>query len=293
MCNIFPVKKVKNICVLIAAVVVILPANCEILCSKKWYLYYFFWLYYVVTSVSKMNCMGLIILHDKTTGVRIPGAHLSIAVDPSDDLNKIIQQLVFTIDHTLNTALPGCYNELHIACSCSEAGLLLGGGINHNNVAELFKPLRYKVGNIIIHHPGAAFIYDNGNNGVLLCRRLALSVFANVTASASLSNMPADDACKRTFKQSDNFTITATWNGRGKISVVNEYDKNGKVVHSINYPGHNVANLFMYATIPFYNTTKTRSSSGFSVFFEKIHYCYTQLGQYLHTHGLKFIPVKQ
>ncbi|MEP6929092.1 MAG: hypothetical protein ABI850_03735, partial [Flavobacterium sp.] len=176
----------------------------------------------------KQNLMSLIFLHDKTTGVQIPNAHLSIAVDPSDNLGVIIKQLAFTIDNTLSTAIPGWHNELHIACSCSAAGLMLGDGINHDNAAVLFKPLRYKVGNIIIHDPAAALIYRNGNNGVLLCKRLAVSVFANVMTSASVKQLPAINyTYSNTIKALKNFMVTATWNCTGSISILNKYDEKG------------------------------------------------------------------
>lgn len=222
--------------------------------------------------------MGLIVLYDKTNHRKVPNAHVSIAVNPSDDLKIIMQQLAFTIEHSISTAVPGCYNELHIVCSCTQAGLMLGHGIDHNNVAEIFKPLRYKIGNIIIHNPGAAFIYSDGNNGVLLCKRLSRSVFANVTATANLTtNIPLGYMFKRATKAHKTNISTATWNCTGKIAMLNTYDEKGKLIYSINFPGSNAMQFVLKA-----KTNET--PSGLYIFRKKILRYSNRLGHYLYTH---------
>jgi hypothetical protein len=224
--------------------------------------------------------MGHILLYEKTTNGQMPKADISIAVDASCSLHKIIEQLVSLIDHTSATAVPGCYNELHIVCRCSLSGLMLGDGINHENVAELFKPLRYKIGNIIIHGENAALIYSNGNNGVLFCKRLARSVFANVSASVSVREISAEG-----------FAAKAVWNCAGKIMLLTKYNADGKIIYSINYPGNHALSLLMNAVSALHNLTKPRSLS-IQDFYQKVLNYRNRLSNYVHVHLWKLMPVK-
>jgi hypothetical protein len=236
--------------------------------------------------------MGHILLYDRTANKQTPKADISIAVDASCSLSKIIEQLVFSIDHTPGTAVPGCYNELHIICGCSASGLMLGGGINHENVAKLFKPLRYKIGNIIIHCESSLLIYTKGNNGVLLCRKLALSVFANVTASVSIKdvvdiNYPAESP----EKIANSFDIKAVWNCAGKIKLLTKYDANGKIIYSVNCPGNHAVNLLMNVVSSMHSLTESRSLS-IQDLYQKILNYWRRFSCYLHLYRWKPMPIK-
>ena len=180
--------------------------------------------------------MALILLYDKSNPVNCTNAAISIAIEKQENITNVIQQLVHKLDHLKNTALPGYYNELHIACNCSANGLELGTGITHENAEAIFKPLRFKVGNIVFRNPEAALIYKNGNNGALLCKRIAASTYANVTASVSFKELALHYSI-RSIKELKDCTISATWNCFGKISILNKFNSEGRLFYTRNYPG--------------------------------------------------------
>ena len=113
-----------------------------------------------------------------------------------------------------------------------DRGLELGSGIHHKNIEEVFKPLRFKVGNITITGCGAAIKYPEGNNGLLMCEKLAQTVYAYVTASNNTNCL----------KLHTTETSTAgTWNYTGKLSLLREYNAYGEFTSMLRRP--NVINV--------------------------------------------------
>jgi hypothetical protein len=114
----------------------------------------------------------------------VPGFQLTKRITASDSLPNKINELLHDIETNINTAVPSYFNYLHILCHGTERGLQLGAppGLDQNNTL-IFSPLINKVGHIVIHGCSAAYVYPHGNNGRLMCQRLARAVNAIVTAS--------------------------------------------------------------------------------------------------------------
>lgn len=236
--------------------------------------------------------MGVIILYDSNVTTDITKADLAMSITRSDNIYSKIQELAALIQKNPKTSIQGWANVLHIVCNGSSAGLQLGQGIHHKNVAKIFLSLRFKIGNIIIHSCGAAHIYKAANNGVLMCKKLAHSTFTNVTAS--------DSPCyfTRYISQENNpaeYTkwrgIVATWNQLGKLSMLQEYNNNGDFISNIHQPLHSVLQYFKRPVTTTISATsvnyfgKDISQSGIITRFYSL---YKNIVQHVHHYAMSF-----
>jgi len=177
--------------------------------------------------------MASILLYDERFPIDATKADLVMCVRRDDNLIVRIQELSRLIQSKLLSVSPGWSHELHICCHCDDRGLILGTGVNHKNIAQVFAPLKFKIGNVIISECSAALIYPLGNNGVLMCKKLSRAVYANVTASNSTMH--------QLFQQGKNALSNhgniVTWNQSGSIHSIQEFDNNGKIKGILHHPG--------------------------------------------------------
>jgi len=175
--------------------------------------------------------MASILLYDERFPANTTKADLVMCIRQDDNLITRIQELSRSIQSKLISISPGWFHELHICCNSDNSGLILGSGINHKNIAEIFAALKFKIGNVIISGCGATLVYPLGNNGILMCKRLARAVYANVTASnVAMTHQPGnklllDKGC------------IVTWNQSGSIHSMQEFDPGGKMIHVLHHPG--------------------------------------------------------
>jgi hypothetical protein len=236
--------------------------------------------------------MALVVLYDKSNPVNCTNAALTIAIEKQDNLTVVMQQLAYKIDHLKKTAIPGYYNELHIACNCSATGLELGSGITHENAAEIFKPLRFKVGNIVFLNSEAALIYKHGNNGALLCKRIAAAAYANVTASVSFKELSLHYPNIKYSQEVKDSTLCATWNCFGKISLINKYDADGKLFYTRNYPGNKAMQFVFEAICNSSYSIKQLPALHACEFVKTISRIGSRMKHYLYQHTIALVTVK-
>ncbi len=153
-----------------------------------------------------------------------------MTVGPSDNIFRKLHELAAQIEQQCLSFAPGWTHQLQVHCPCNENGLQLGSGLTADNISKAFAILRFKTGSILISGCGAAAIYRMGNNGLLMCKRLAASAYSNVTASGGF-----------TLHQ-----LTATWNALGKLTALQEHDVNGALVNGIPHPGHTSIEYFKH-----------------------------------------------
>jgi len=237
--------------------------------------------------------MALVLLYNKSNPVNCTNAALTIAIGKQDSLTDVIQQLAYKLDHMKNTAVPGYYNELHIACNCSAAGFELGTGITHENAADIFKTLRFKVGNIVFLNTEAALIYKHGNNGALLCKKIAASAYANVTASVSFKEFSVLYQNIKYFNEEKDSTISATWNCFGRISIINKYNAEGKLFYTRNYPGNKAMQFVFEAICKSSDSIKQLPALYTYDFVKAISRFGNRMKHYLYQHTLALVAAKQ
>ena len=174
--------------------------------------------------------MASILLYDERFPVNITNADLVMCVRRGDNLITCIEELSRLIQSKLLSVSPGWSHELHVCCGSDNNGLVLGTGVNHKNIAQIFASLKFKVGNVIINECSAALIYPSGNNGILMCKKLSRAVYANVTAASIVihltNSLPSNGSVVR-------------WNQRGSIHSIQEFDATGKITGILYHPGLN------------------------------------------------------
>ena len=177
--------------------------------------------------------MATIVLHADSLTPNITKADIVMGIKETEDVSKKIKDLARLIQDKLITVAPGWMHVLHIFCNSSDNGLELGKGIDHKNVTAIFLPLKCKVGSIVIHGCGAAAVYSKANNGALMCKRMAQSVFANVTASDVVPSTSTVNhifnGCNKNLYLNHGGTV-GEWNQAGKLIFVQEYNEAGNLI---------------------------------------------------------------
>gem|GEM_PF-5156514 len=179
--------------------------------------------------------MASILIYDESVAVNLVKADLAIKISRFDNLQLKIRELAQEVQSKFISATPGWFHELHIYCNSNRDGLQLGTGINHENVTGIFTALRFKVGSITIHDCNASFVYTNANNGILMCKKLACAVYANVTSSINDPEISSDNNANSTV---------VTWNQFGHISSLMGLDHLGKMIYVLQRPGLNAISRF-------------------------------------------------
>jgi len=190
--------------------------------------------------------MAAVVLHTGSLENSIK-ADIVMSIKETDDINKKIQELAIQIQEKLISVEPGWMHVLHVICNGTEEGLQLGRLVDDKNIAKIFEPLRFKVGSIVIHGCAAAAIYSKANNGVLMCKKLARAVYANVTASNAIPVVSTlnhiFNGCNKNLYLNNGGTI-GEWNQSGKLIFIQEYSEDGNPVPNGTHLRHHTKNHF-------------------------------------------------